>query len=371
MVSFLDLQKRLEQKHIPALDGIRAVSVFSVIWYHFGADQFPGVSTFFVLSGFLITWLLLGERAMTGTISLSGFYKRRALRIFPAFYAYWIGVMILLFLAKKTIPWGNAASALVFVGNYYSGLNHHPANAFSHTWSLAIEEQFYLLWPALFLLWRHDLRKMTNGLLALIGAVWLFRAVLCYGFDVDQSYIYASFETRCDNLLVGCLAAVLIKRGVGMRIWEMLIRHAILPLVTLFLVVSSVKFGGLFIPRYRDVVGFAVQPVLLAILIVQLVALSGSFIWKWLDSAPMRFIGRISYPLYLYQQMTLWPVQQRLKGYPIEVQFVVASAVTILVASMSYYVVERPFLRLKGKGAPRAKQKENELSIPEAEVVER
>ncbi|MGC2321688.1 MAG: acyltransferase [Terriglobales bacterium] len=149
----IDLLPKLRSSRIPALDGMRALAVFLVILYHFSFDWAPaslGVLGFFVLSGFLITWLLLKENDKTGTISLSGFYKRRSLRIFPAFYAYCGGWLLLLLLTGHKVVWAEVISAFCYISNYYQAF-FHPADSFvTHTWSLAIEEQFYLLWPLCF-----------------------------------------------------------------------------------------------------------------------------------------------------------------------------------------------------------------------------
>lgn len=151
------------------------------------------MTAFFVLSGFLITWLLLKENEKSGTVSLSGFYMRRVLRIFPAFYCYWTLLIILLLLKHQVIPWPHAWSSVFYTSNYYIALNGDPENGFSHTWSLAIEEQFYLLWPLAFLLWRRNLARLTGHLVCIIGAVWLYRALLVFLLKVDQAYIYAAF----------------------------------------------------------------------------------------------------------------------------------------------------------------------------------
>src|SRR5262245_22242535 len=148
-----DLQAKLSRSHIPALDGFRAIAVLLVIFYHFGFEKVPGgsgVTMFFVLSGFLITWLLLKEHEKNGKISLKGFYRRRILRIFPAFYAYWLGLVFLLLITGKSILWPHAIASFVYLTNYYNAILGDPNTGFSHTWSLAIEEQFYLLWPFFF-----------------------------------------------------------------------------------------------------------------------------------------------------------------------------------------------------------------------------
>src|SRR3984893_4831509 len=237
------LESLLDRSHIPALDGLRAVAVFLVIIAHFGFAQVPGahgVMIFFVLSGFLITWLLLKESERYGKISLAGFYKRRTLRIFPAFYVYWLILITLLVATGKAVLWPHAWSALFYTSNYYSAINGDPNNGLSHTWSLAIEEQFYLLWPFVFLMLRGNLKRMTVFLTAVIGAVWIHRAILCFVFHVDQAYIYAAFDTRLDELMVGCLVAVLLKRRSLSGLWRAISASAFLPFVTLAVLAVSI-----------------------------------------------------------------------------------------------------------------------------------
>ena len=354
MNAFDTLKTRLNQSSIPALDGVRAVAVFLVILYHYGFARVPGghgVMLFFVLSGFLITWLLLKENDKTGTISLKGFYWRRVLRIFPAFYVFWFLMVGYLLLRGKGVPWPHALSAFFYTSNYYAALNHHPENLFSHTWSLCIEEQFYFLWPAAFLLLRKNLRTMTRALIALIACVWIYRAVLVYGFGVNVSYIYTAFDTRLDHLMVGCLLAVLLKRDALPALWSAVTNHAAAPLVTIALLGVSIYAGQEnLVPRYRDVFGYALEPLLMAIFIVQMIKLSESGVWAWTEWSWIKYLGRISYPLYLYQQFTIYPTSKALAFLPWPVQLAGVITTTIIAASLSYFIVERYFLKLKDAG---------------------
>ncbi len=345
-----DLQAKLARAQIPALDGFRAIAVFLVILYHFGLLWVPGshgVMMFFVLSGFLITWLLLKENERDGTISLRAFYRRRVLRIFPAFYAYWLLLVLLLIVAGKPLLWPHAIASFFYLTNYYNAILGDPNTAFSHTWSLAIEEQFYLLWPFVFIKFRKNLERMTIFLVCTIGGVWLYRFILYSVFDVYQGYFYSAFETRMDSLAVGCLLAVLLKRGVLTEFWRTACSSLFMPLLVLALLVASIYCGEIWYPTYRDVVGFAIEPPLIAVLIVQLISLSSLPALSWIDSGPARFLGRISYSLYLYQQVTLAPVRKLLIDQPLPLQLAAAVGVTVLIASASYYVIERPFLKLK------------------------
>jgi peptidoglycan/LPS O-acetylase OafA/YrhL len=344
------LHLQLGNKHLPALDGVRMIAVFLVIFFHFGLKGVPGahgVMMFFVLSGFLITWLLLEEQDKTGTVSLRGFYRRRTLRIFPAFYAFWLYVAVLSLVRGSQGSWAPAWSAFFYVSNYYSALQGHPENAFSHTWSLSIEEQFYLLWPMAFLMCRQNVRVMTKFLVAVIAVVAVHRAVLSAVFQVNQSYIYSAFDTRIDQLMIGCLLAVSLRRHALRAFWNGACAHAAMPLLTVAAIIGSIYVGPMLVPRYRHVIGFTLEPLLMAVFLAQVIALSSTRAWAWLDAAPVRYLGRISYSLYLYQQVTMYPVRRVLAAFPVAIQLLAAIAVTIAVASLSYYFIERPFLRWK------------------------
>ncbi len=347
------LLPNLSSSRIPALDGLRAIAVFLVIFYHFTYRWVPaglGVLAFFVLSGFLITWLLLKENEKTGAISISGFYKRRALRIFPAFYCYW-GVWLFLLLVTghgHKVSWPDVMSAFFYVSNYYQALFHPAASFVSHSWSLAIEEQFYLLWPLSFYFGRRNLKRLTWYLAGLIGFVWVYRLVLTLILHVDYSYIYRAFDTRIDHLMIGCLTAIIIKRGALQPLWRMISAHRCLPLVTILLLAAS-SYYSVNSRAYLYVGGFALEPLLVAILMIQLITFSRTPAWGWFDSKPMRYLGQISYSLYLYHPAVGYQVFKRLAGIAFWEKLGIAVLLTIAVASASYYLIEKPFLRLKDR----------------------
>jgi peptidoglycan/LPS O-acetylase OafA/YrhL len=346
-----ELPLQFHKSHLPALDGVRAIAVFLVIFYHFGVPRVPGahgVMIFFVLSGFLITWLLLKEDEQNGTISLAGFYKRRTLRIFPAFYVYWSLLIVYLLVGAKPLNWPHAISSFTYTSNYYNAIHGDLNDGFSHTWSLAIEEQFYLLWPLIFLFLRRRIARAGIVLAVLIGLVWIYRGILCYVFNVDQGYIYSAFDTRLDELLVGCLVAILIRQGQLSSFWRAITAHTLLPLVTIGLLLVSIYVGNAYVDRYRDVFGFAIEPLLVAVLLVQLIVLSPSRLWAWTEWWVLKFLGRISYSLYLYQQVVLYPVKKLMSSFPTVLQLIAAILATITVGALSYYAIELPFLRLQG-----------------------
>jgi peptidoglycan/LPS O-acetylase OafA/YrhL len=344
------LESGLQESQLAGLDGIRAIAAFLVVFFHAGIPLVSGgagVLMFFVLSGFLITWLLLRENDELGAVSLRKFYMRRSLRIFPAFYCY-AAVLFGVYLIRHTrIVWPQALAALFYVNNYYQALNGDPNTGFSHTWSLAIEEQFYVLWPITFLLLRRDYRRMCQFLAGAIIAIWVYREALVFIFDVHEGYIYEAFDTRADHLLIGCLLAVMLRARLFPRFWGWIsVRSWAAAVVAALLALSSVAecvYGHI----YRDSVSFIVTPLLTAVWITQLIALRNAPLWRWTNWEWVRYLGRISYSIYLYQQLTVSVPKKLLPHQPVIVQFVATVALIVAVASASHYFVERPFLKLK------------------------
>ena len=339
------LDQVLRKAYLPGLQGSRALFVLAVIFYHGGIARLPGdlgVAGFFVLSGFLITWLLLKERFATGTTSLRDFYMRRVLRIFPAYFVF-IACAYGFDIIQDT-PWttGELISALTYTVNYDNALTGtHPV---PHTWSLAIEEQFYLLWPFLFTL-LFPRRVLATGLGVLIGAVMLWRSFLYGGLFIGADYVYHALDTRFDALAVGCLTAVLCtnERFTSTTATH-LARRAWFPLVTLSAVVLSRKID-LF---WHYTVGMTVESVLLAVFLLQILQLAGSGIWaRVLENRVTVWLGALSYSMYLWHG---WGLQLpiRLVGRDnVPVVIAVGLVVTTFLAAGSYYVIELPFLRLK------------------------
>lgn len=336
-------------EHLPALDGLRAVAVFVVISYHAGVMQgVPGdlgVTLFFVLSGFLITWLLAKEFAATGSISIRSFYARRALRIFPAYY-----VFILFSLTVDTAlghrwPRGLIAVAFTYLVNYYNAFLGHPTTSIAHAWSLAVEEQFYLLWPlACLALLRRSRKTAAHGVAIVIVVTLLWRSTLYLFLHAPVSYLYNAFDTRCDSLAIGCFLALSRESRWFHVVRQKIQSSALLPLVTLALIWLSHHFGT---PAYHYTVGMTVDAVLLAVFMVQMLGLSSRSLWSWLDHPVARWLGRISYPSYLYHEWGLSVGRRLLPHAPELLIFAAGYAATLCFAFGSYRIVERPFLAIK------------------------
>lgn len=344
----------LAGSRLPALDGLRAVAVGLVIGYHAGVPV-PGdlgVSIFFVLSGFLITWLLIREHDRTGTVSLTDFYRRRTLRIFPAYFALVLFSLTIDRMLGDPWTWPRAISVFTHTANYYNAWIGSNSWTLGHAWSLAVEEQFYLLWPLLFLATIRLKRVHALGVIAaLIALVLIWRCVAYGHLGLGGAYVYNAFDTRFDCLAIGCGLAVI---GPSLRGTRVIARPAH-PFLTLAALYISRVHGSL---AYHYTVGFTVDAFLIAILIVQLVQLVEARPWRWLECRPVRFLGALSYSLYLWHG---W-------GLSIGHHAPFARAATGVVASLvfalgSYYVIERPFLAWKRK-YERARPADDANAVP-------
>ncbi|MGC2329639.1 MAG: acyltransferase [Candidatus Sulfotelmatobacter sp.] len=205
-------------QRIPSLDGLRAISITLVVlshlvkWKHvslevLGSYGALGVHVFFVLSGYLITNLLLQEFQRSSTISLRDFYIRRAYRIFPAAFVF---LAVVIFLYWQQIRWYHAAAALLYVAN----MDITRPWIFGHLWSLGIEEQFYLLWPFALKKWQNH---KTTILLCVLMATPVFWTAL-YAFKVRNGLV-GSLPAYADQLAIGCLLAIFAPRIPKMRGW--------------------------------------------------------------------------------------------------------------------------------------------------------
>ncbi|MCC6792341.1 MAG: acyltransferase [Thermomicrobiales bacterium] len=355
-------EETLTRRRLPALDGLRAVAVFLVMLFHFG-HPIPGdlgVTLFFVLSGFLITRLLLIELHGTGTIAIRAFYLRRTLRIVPAFSVYLLLIMLIAPMGERQWTFESVLSAATYTKNYVNAFTGHPVDFVSHTWSLAVEEQFYLCWPlGLALLAR---RRVSMPLVAGIAilAVLIWRSGLVFGLSAGHAYVYNAFDTRADSLLIGCLVAMVCDQARFRRRVERAARWAWLPIVPMALI----AYSRLATPQtYRDAMGFTVDSLLIAVVLLLVMRFHAHPLWSWLDRAPVRFLGVISYSMYLYQQPIAY-VGRTSDLAPQPVETLLLCLLTILLATCSYLFVERPCLRLKSRLATRARTSTGEATEP-------
>jgi peptidoglycan/LPS O-acetylase OafA/YrhL len=341
----------------PALDGLRAISVLGVIGVHSGlrlghAGGF-GVQVFFVLSGFLITSLLLREHNRSGRINLASFYRRRALRLFPAL-AVFLLVCAAISLPSSAAFRSQTLSAIPFSVfysmNWVQALRDPPFGLVTHTWSLAIEEQFYLVWPLLVVLVLR-LGGSTRTLFSIALGVGLLSAILAHflwtsGLGVAR--IYYGSDTGAAPLMFGCAAGILY---VSVQ-WQGLARSLSRWAGVIGALMMMVGFLKSWPPgvEYGAGVG-AIFAFGVACAVLGLAAAPVRPLEVALSLTPLVLLGRISYGAYLWQG----PVLMLLAAYlHLSTWLLIAAALplTVLLSFASYRFVERPFLRMKNGWRP-------------------
>ena len=332
------MQKSL--KYEPALDGIRGVAVLTVMASHWLPDLLPGgwlaVDTFFVLSGYLITRLLLDEFARDNQINLVRFYTGRAVRLMPAFWcllAFMLAVIVVAHHRQAMIhSWIMSATYLM---NWNIALRWGSADYLGHTWSLAAQEQFYILWPVAFLFIRGKRPLVWIGVAIAAAVAWRFHLVQ---HQATEQRLYDGFDTHADPLLMGC-AMAFPKVSEGLRAVLSRLRFA-------WIAVVAIMFAWLFIPPESVQMLGVTLAGLLAMAFITL-ATQGT-LRQLLVQKPLVFTGRISYALYLWHYPLLGLVANRMPG----TSPLVALIAAYLVAVLSYFTVEKYFRHLKRKYRP-------------------
>lgn len=335
--------------HVPSLDGLRAISIALVVVGHlegtrnlgrlplihiFGDLAHFGVVVFFVISGFLITSLLIKEFDQTGGISLKLFYARRSLRIFPASFTY-IGIISGLALLGLIAV---SKTDLLFAATYTVNYLLHPAWYIGHLWSLSVEEQFYLLWPLTFAVMGPRRAIGVAGAVLFLGPA--ARAMDWVLFRHTAHYAMPMFPMVADSLAAGCLLAA-SRDWLESQSWYLAVFRAPWSLLMLAAVLLT--------NRYRDytvflVAGTAVINVLLAVLVHRSVFCWRDPVGRLLNWRPVAFIGVLSYSLYLWQQPFLnrdsisWYA-----AFPQNLVFAIAAALA------SYTLLEKPLMGLRSR----------------------
>jgi peptidoglycan/LPS O-acetylase OafA/YrhL len=345
----------------PALDGVRGLAVAAVLIFHGYPAWLPGgflgVDAFFVLSGFLITTLLLKEHHTYGRIRLGGFWARRARRLLPAFLLVLTAVVLLnrLLVISDALPGlrTDALAALGYVANWrmiYRGGDYFAADAMAsplqHTWSLAIEEQFYLLWPlAVVLILRLTRPRRTLVLLCGTGVVASMVATVLLYRPEQLGRVYYGTDTRASALLIGCgLAGLLAARPRAKRRPHPWLSAAGLAGMA---VVAAAWIGATGDSRWLYAGGLPALAVAVAVVLAAVVLVPGGLPARLLATRPLVALGAMSYGVYLWHWplfLLLTPERVGLIGPPL---FAVKVGVTLSVAAASYHLVERPVRRMR------------------------
>jgi peptidoglycan/LPS O-acetylase OafA/YrhL len=352
---------------IPSLDGLRAVSIGGVLlahstagssasWLHAAGERAGslGVLFFFVISGYLITTLLRREREKYGRIDLLAFYRRRILRIFPAFYAYLAVIAGLTVAGVLHVSSRELTAAGLHVWNY-GGLwltgTDDGRWFLGHFWTLALEEQFYLLWPLTVVL--VGLRRAAIVAILVCVSAPLLRVACYFLLPQARGMTVMMLPTGADAILVGCLAALLER---GLRFERLVARFAspagaAMGLGVLLLVSTplTLAFGG----AYTLPVGRTVDSLCVCAVIFAMARHPELPLGRVLNSRPFVHIGVLSYSLYLWQQLFLTSLNTTWTG-----RMPVSLVCAYLAALCSYVVIERPFLALKQRTS---RKRENEI----------
>ena len=344
---------------IPALDGIRGVAILLVLAGHTAQNYQPldepvrrwllafanpgaGVRLFFVLSGYLITQLLLEEQAATATISLRRFYGRRILRIFPAFYAYLLAAFLVNAVRPGDLAPGAWIAAGTFTWNYAFLWTSAPPVIYwdlGHLWTLAVEQQFYLIWPLL-LLWLGPRRGLWLAV-ALIAWCPLARVGTYFLFPAQRGYLGMMFHTAADSLMAGCVAAILVQSAPVRALLRR--RGSVTLLAVVWLLLISPVLGAT-LRGFPVVAGITLDAIAAGWLIAWVHHAPGRLAAAGLGRGVLPALGVISYSLYLWQQLFLSPT-----GWLASGKILLPWLAAITTATLSYRLVEKPALRLKSR----------------------
>jgi peptidoglycan/LPS O-acetylase OafA/YrhL len=355
-------------RRLPGLDGLRGIAVLAVIIYHgdisFLVGGFLGVDVFFVLSGFLITSLLINELSETNTVDRAQFYIRRIRRLMPAlllvlFFSVLVSGLFVLDAAyhvRRDLPWAMTFvlnwSYLFFEQSYFVNISRPPL--LQHLWSLSVEEQFYVIWPIMLIgLYKVKVGKLTprikifiaSSVLAIASTAWMAHLSVANGFPIpnDPSRVYFGTDTHAMGLLVGCAAAALWRSE---RLNERLTQDRSAAMNGLGLLsIAGLAYFFLFVSELNEFLyrgGFLVLSILTAILVV-VAAHPGLKFGQRLGNPVLKWFGDRSYGIYLWH----WPIFVLMRSgidiqWPDSIAFVVKVAIVLVIADMSYRFVELP-----------------------------
>jgi len=363
--------------YVPELDGMRGFAILAVMVFHaishIFTGGFIGVDIFFVISGFLITALLIKEYDRYEHIGLKNFYFRRILRLGPALIFFLLVYSIASFwLFEHWKALSNVTDSLIalfYMSNWARAFDIHTPDFLGHTWSLSIEEQFYILWP---LTLRFLLKKIPSRktILILVSSVaffsWMLRIILSInGTSVER--LYNGLDTRADSLLMGCALGIamssnLISSNIQHKFSTILKYISPLAALILIIVIFTAKEGSM---SYYYWLLFLVE-VLAVILILNIFLARNSILSRIFSNKQLVWVGSISYGLYLWH----YPIFRWIGSYyHFSIVITIGTIATFIIATASYYLLEKPFLKLKNKFSSVVINNKNLKKIEEQPVI--
>lgn len=351
-------------RHLKFLDGLRALSIFWVMGFHSngpvgqllsGKGGWVGVDAFFVISGFLITGILLRELKAKQTISLKNFYVRRSLRLVPV-YAAWIALTCIVNPRHCTDLPAAAAIAAIYMVDFDIALlwNHIVGSGLEIGWSLSVEEKFYMLWPTVM---KYVKKHLALASVVAIIFCFVWRAyLLCHGAYWIR--LSAAFDTKLDAIMIGCLASIAMADD-NMRKWlSRFFGSPLLSLAVFVFICAYVPFIGH--PALVKGLGNALiywnveLPVFyfsVVVLIVTMCLNPLSLPARLLSIPVLVWLGRISYSIYLWHLFAFrWSMTVPFNGQANSIENeAFRYALAVVLAAISFYCIEKPFLKLKDK----------------------
>jgi peptidoglycan/LPS O-acetylase OafA/YrhL len=356
----------LKVDFFPALTGLRGVAILIVLLYHLGINRFLrefdcwilgrlGVDIFFVLSGFLITTILLKEKIARKNISLNNFYRKRTLRILPVAYSFLLVMIILNYFFKCNISFKSFVCSFILIKNLpFHGIEDHWTN---HFWSLSVEEQFYLFFPILIIF---DINKTVFFSIVIVCSALAFSLLGYYQigpfFYVNDLYRFCRvmmyiFWEGPFMILIGCLFSIMTFKGlIDISAYKNNYFLGATLFIAAIIVHSSTFF---FYTRYLSEFIFAILIGVIILLCID----SNNLLARLLKSRFLIRLGTLSYSIYIWQQLVVWIsfhwFNMQFKGVNIGVLFVIDDLIRfgliIAIAYISYNFVELPFLNLRVK----------------------
>jgi peptidoglycan/LPS O-acetylase OafA/YrhL len=348
----LTIPEIFQQKYIPSLNGLRAIAIAFVILDHlryghncpctvysfsnYLAVGSFGVQIFFVISGFLITGLLLKEKVQTSTINLKKFYVRRAIRIIPAFYFFLVVMIVLKSINIAHVNNPAIIASFLFVSNFG---NFHSQWLVAHTWSLSVEEQFYLLWPLVLIF-------LPRKYYFVLAGVIIYNLFYYYLRYYHPLFVLRFFLITAPALVTGAALSIALYKGWLKNIHRTLI-HPIFALSLAFAAIIYLPRAFKFAPFFYTPFDYILSSLFIGIFIYHAVNCNPkSLLFRVLNFSVINYIGVLSYSIYLWQQ-PFFASQANYRIYPYWAEFPKNMILILIAALMSYYLIEKPFLRLK------------------------
>lgn len=347
--------KILLPKYIPALDGLRSIAILSVMLFHLDTNGafklgWAGVNLFFVISGFLITGILLDSKG--GDNYFRNFYIRRSLRIFPIYYITLIGVILLWFLKlnwgiRENFSYSDWPYYLVYFQNYVIGIEKFNPNfpsIFNHTWSLAVEEQFYFIWPAIVYIFdRKALSKIMWGLFLFS----IISRVVTWQITANPFLLQTALYNQFDGFVSGGFIALLF-RTTPFSKKNMVLFARVIGFIAFILCIISYFTQSLVPGLHINIWFYSLLAIFFTTVLVE-TTLANSLASQFLCNPALMYIGKISYGLYLYHFPIFWLIDSiaDVLGISASIIPILQFLVTFVVSILSWRLLESPLLKIK------------------------